>query len=106
MLMEIVELAGTVVVCDHCGRRALSRVQVRPGQGGGDFHDCPALGILAPLVPEGTRAKVEKVEREDYAGKEHLTLDADGRPIMSVITTRDDGQDCAVFAPLAKVTIE
>jgi hypothetical protein len=66
------------------------------------FHACPGLrGITAPMVPAGTKAKVEAREREDYIGKEMVTLDESRRPIMSVITTRDDGQDVAVLAPTA-----
>ena len=66
------------------------------------FHNCPALaGLSAPMVPAGTRAKVTAHEREDYVGNEDVQLDGNGRPIMSVVTTRDDGQDVAVYAPTA-----
>jgi len=72
------------------------------------YHQCPGLkGILAPYVLDGTRCKVEAVERGDYAGTERgLCYDADRRLIMSVVTTRDDGQDCAVFAPVATASQE
>ena len=53
------------------------------------------------MVPAGTRCKVEAVEREDYVGKERVQTDANGRPVMSVVTVRDDGQDVAVLAPTA-----
>jgi hypothetical protein len=70
------------------------------------FHPCPRLGgISAPFVPVGTKAKVEARVREDYVGEEHLTYDESGRPVMSVVTTRDDGQDTAVFAPTARVRL-
>ncbi len=94
------------MVCTHCGHRALpQQVGLRPGDGAAQFHECPALGILAPLLPEGLSAKVEKREREDYEGTDHgaLRLDSDGRPIANIQTIRDDGEDCVVFAPLAKV---
>lgn len=67
------------------------------------FHTCPALrGLTAPMLPAGTSAKVELREREDYVGKERVQLDPQkGRPVMSVVTTRDDGQDVVVFAPTA-----
>jgi hypothetical protein len=66
------------------------------------FHNCRGLkGLSAPFVPAGTRCKVEAVEREDYIGKEVVTLDGDNRPIMRVETTRDDGNDVAVFAACA-----
>jgi hypothetical protein len=57
------------------------------------------------MLPAGTRAKVEIVEREDYVGKEKVQLDPElGRPVMAVKTTRDDGQDVIVFAPTATGT--
>lgn len=66
------------------------------------FHACRGLkGLTAPYVPAGTHCKVEAVEREDYIKKEHVTLDGENRPIMRVETTRDDGNDVAVFAPCA-----
>ena len=67
------------------------------------FHNCPGLsGILAPYVRAGTRAKVEVVTRDDYvAGEKGLRYDESGRPVMSVVTTRDDGQDCTVFPGIA-----
>ena len=70
------------------------------------FHICPALrGLTAPMVPQGTNAKVELREREDYVNGENVQLDPEkGRPVMSVVTTRDDGQDVAVFAPTATAT--
>ena len=62
------------------------------------FHNCPGLsGLLAPYVRAGTRAKVEAVERGDYVAGEKGLRYAGGRPVMSVVTTRDDGQDCTVF---------
>jgi hypothetical protein len=66
------------------------------------FHTCAGLrGLTAPFVVEGTACKVEAHEREDYVGDELVQTDANGRPVMSVVTTRDDGQDCIVFAPTA-----
>lgn len=66
------------------------------------MHACRGLkGLTAPMVPAGTRCKVEAKEREEYVGKENLTYDGDGRPIMAVETTREDGNDIAVFAPCA-----
>jgi hypothetical protein len=71
------------------------------------FHSCRGLkGLTAPFVLAGTKAKVETREREDYIGTENVTTDGDERPIMAVITTRDDGQDCAVMAPSATTSGE
>jgi hypothetical protein len=71
------------------------------------YHNCPGLrGILAPYVEEGTRCNVRALGREDYVGPEQgLRADADGRPVMSVITERWDGSnDCAVFPGTASAT--
>ena len=71
------------------------------------FHTCPGLrGLTAPMLPVGTKAKVEVVEREDYVGTERVQLDPErGRPVMAVVTTRDDGQDVAVFASTATARV-
>ena len=53
------------------------------------------------MVPAGTNCKIEAVEREDYVNGEQIQTDGEGRPVMSVVTTRDDGQDCTVYAPTA-----
>lgn len=69
------------------------------------FHSCAGLwGLTAPMVPIGTRAKVTLVEREDYIGDEDVRLHR-GRPIMSIITEREDGNDAIVFAPTAHAHI-
>lgn len=67
------------------------------------FHTCPKLrGLTAPMLPAGVKAKVELKEREDYVNGEQVQLDPElGRPVQSVITTRDNGQDTTVFAPAA-----
>ena len=69
------------------------------------FHACPKLGITAPMVKSGTKAKVVAVEREDYVRSEKGLVYRDGRPIMAVVTTRDDGEDRAVFAPTASARV-
>lgn len=85
--------------CPNCGCEDVT-FEVRPHT---RFHTCHALrGLTAPLLPKGTKAKVELREREDYVGNEMVQLDPElGRPVMSVVTTRDDGQDAIVFAPTA-----
>lgn len=90
--------------CPNCGLRDQTR-EARPHT---RYHTCPKLrGLTAPMLPAGTRAKVELREREDYVGREHVQLDPErGRPVMSIVTTRDNGQDCMVFAPLATATAE
>lgn len=66
------------------------------------MHNCAGLaGLLVPMVQEGQRVKIEAVEREDYIGNERVQFDGNGRPIMSAVITRDDGQDAVVYAPHA-----
>ncbi|MFD8226839.1 hypothetical protein ACFV16_22005 [Streptomyces massasporeus] len=86
-------------VCPNCDHAEVT--------GGADnrFHPCPGLaGLLAPMVLEGTRVSVRAVLREDYVGREDVRYDGDGRPVMAVVTERDDGMDRVVFAPAARVT--
>lgn len=86
--------------CPNCTMTA--QTYLPPGAVASKFHACAGLkGITAPMVPAGTRAKVEAVERGDYTNGEQLTYDGEGRPVMAVEVTRDDGTDRAVFAPLA-----
>lgn len=84
--------------CPNCGKTDRTqevRVHSR-------FHPCPKLaGMSAPMLPVGTKAKVFAREREDYVGNDLVQRDENGRPIMSVVTVRDDGQDAIVFAPTA-----
>jgi hypothetical protein len=92
--------------CPNCPLESVS-VQQAPKVGGGSarFHPCPGLaGIMAPMIEVGVRCKVVAVEREDYLGSEVVRTDANGRPVMSVVTVRDNGQDCIAFAPTAVAT--
>jgi len=71
------------------------------------FHRCRELrGLNAPLVPEGTRCRVVAVDRDDYVGDELVQRDGDGRPVMAIRTVRDDGEDCVVLAPSARVSAD
>ena len=64
------------------------------------FHSCRGLfGLTTPLVQQGTKCKVTANEREDYINGEDVQLDGRGRPVMNVITEREDGTDCTVYAP-------
>lgn len=86
--------------CPKCSATHVSH-EARPHT---PFHPCRGLaGLMAPFVPAGTRCKVEANEREDYIGKDLVQVDGNGRPIMNVTITRDDGQDCAVYAPTATI---
>lgn len=71
------------------------------------FHPCAGLaGLLAPMVLEGVRCRVRAVVREDYVGGEDVRYDGEGRPVAAVVTTREDGEDCVVYAPTAHVREE
>lgn len=68
------------------------------------MHNCRGLaGLSVPMVPAGTKCKMEAHLREDYIGSEIVQTDSDGRPVMSVTTTREEGEDCTVYAPVAVV---
>lgn len=87
-------------VCPNCSFTDVTHLPDDPPAS--RFHPCQGLkGLTAPMVQEGVDAKVEAVERGDYANGERVQIDGDGRPVMAVETTRDDGTDRAVFAPLA-----
>jgi hypothetical protein len=84
--------------CSHCNQTDVTR-EVEPHT---RFHHCAGLGITAPMVPEGSRARVVANEREDYVGTEDVRLDDAGRPVMSISTEYPDGRnDLVVFAPTA-----
>lgn len=84
--------------CPNCDLTEVTR-EARPHS---RFHACRGLkGLTAPMVPAGTKCKVEAVERGDYVGRDLVQTDGEGRPVMSVVTTRDDGNDVAVYAPCA-----
>ena len=87
--------------CPNCTETAVTH-ETRPHT---RFHVCRGLrGLVAPMVEAGIACKVEAVERGDYVGREQVQTDGEGRPVMSVVTTRDDGTDCAVLAPTAVAT--
>lgn len=70
------------------------------------FHTCRGLaGLNAPMVPAGTKCKVVANEREDWVGGEVVQTDGNGRPVMNVEITRDDGTDLAVYAPCATASL-
>lgn len=84
--------------CPNCDQTDVTR-EARPHA---RMHTCKGLkNMSAPFVPAGTRCKVFAREREDYLNGDLVTRDGAGRPIMSVVTVRDDGQDAVVFAPSA-----
>lgn len=78
------------------------------------YHTCAGLhGLSAPMVEHVSerrskddvrrRVQVKAKAREDYIGKEKgVQFDENGRPVMSIVTTREDGNDVVVLAPTAE----
>jgi hypothetical protein len=86
--------------CPNCG--LTERTEKLPPTSS-RFHTCPGLHMLtAPLLRANVRAKVEAVEREDYLNGDMQATGDDGKPYMSVLTTRDEGQDVVANAGLAR----
>ena len=56
--------------------------------------------LAVPMVQKGVKSKIEVREREDYVNDETVFTDERGRPVMSIVTTRDEGMDTRVFAPV------
>jgi hypothetical protein len=85
--------------CPACGKQDVTH-EPRPHS---RFHICPRMrGLTTPMLPAGVKGKLEIREREDYVGAERVRLDPElGRPVASIVTTRDNGQDCTVFVPTA-----
>lgn len=94
----ILEPPVTRWICKFCNFRDVTkeaRAHTR-------MHDCPGMGGLStPMVDEALNVKVEVNEREDFVANEVVQLDGEGRPIMSIKTIRDDGEDCVIYAPAA-----
>ena len=89
-------------VCPNCTD---TRITHRPATDV-PFHPCKGLnGLSTPMVIDGVNCKVEAHERQDYINGEIVQTDKMGRPIMNVITTRDEGQDCVVYAPAATIGV-
>lgn len=84
--------------CPNCDQVDVTR-QASPHT---RMHICPgARGMTVPFVPAGIRARVSLRDREDYVSTEMVQVDEDGRPVMSAVVTRDDGEDVVVYAPCA-----
>lgn len=100
-----VDLAGRLprrrFGCPNCA----AAVATPAGEARTPLHPCPGMaGLVVPMVPAGVRAEHRVRLREDYVGGEMVARDGEGRVVMSVVTTRDDGEDCTVYAPCAMLT--
>ena len=90
--------------CPNCDFTDVTHTVCGPGEVASRFHPCRGLrGISAPMVPAGTRCKVEQIDREDYVGTEKVQIDGEGKPLMAVEVTRDEGTDRAVYVPCIEV---
>jgi len=67
----------------------------------------PAVPTVSPCRSsrKASAAKWKSTNGDDYVGDELVTVDGHGRPVMNVVTTRDDGNDLAVFAPCARADL-
>jgi hypothetical protein len=72
------------------------------------YHTCPKMRFLsAPMVRQGTAAKLVVHEREAYIGKELVQYDPEQhRPLVSLETVRDNGNDLIVYAPTATASVD
>lgn len=85
-------------ICNHCDFTDVTNDPTPHSR----MHRCRGLkGMNVPMVPDGTKAKIETAEREDYINGDLVTTNTDGRPIAAAYITRDDGQDCVIYAPCA-----
>lgn len=99
MREHILEIPVTNWICQLCGKRDATR----EAQAHTRMHACPAMGgLTAPMYDIRLNHKTEVTEREDYIGSEAVQM-ANGRPVMNIKTTRDDGEDIVVFAPMSKM---
>jgi hypothetical protein len=86
----------------HCPNCHVTDVTAPLPPGQSRYHPCAGLhGLSAPLIRDGTRAKVEAHEREDYLNGDQQQRGDDGKVYMNVEVTRDEGTDVTVFAGLA-----
>ncbi len=70
------------------------------------YHRCPGMrGLSTPFTEAGVRVKVVAHDREDYVGQDIPQKDQNGRPVMSITVTRDDGEDVYVLAPTSVASL-
>lgn len=98
MAVPLLEPPVTRWHCPSCGLTDVTR----DAQPHSRMHPCAGMaGLTVPMVPAGVAAEHRARDREDYVGREIVQTDDNGRPVMSVTTTRDDGEDLTVYAPTA-----
>lgn len=102
--MTVILSGETCWECPNCDTQDVC--SVKPGQS--RMHDCPGLkGLTAPMVPAGTKCKVETTAWEDYVKYDFAVRKGDdGKPVSAVNITRDDGNDVVVFPAAAVAKME
>lgn len=89
--------------CPECSRQHITKVS-EPHT---PLHQCASLrGAWVPFVEEGIKARFRVNYREDYLRTDTATVDGEGKPIQSINTQRDDGEDCTIFAPSINLVIK
>ena len=85
-----------------CPRCTLTSVTERAGLHV-EMHTCAGLrGVWAPMFERGERGHLVVVERDDYAGRDKVTM-FDGRPVMRVEKWVGGHQrDVTIFLPSAQ----
>jgi hypothetical protein len=85
--------------CPSCHLTDQTLGKVHPNR----MHPCPKMhGLTTPMLLEGVKGKHVQNDPEGYVGDELVQHDDRGRPVMNIVTVRDEGQDCTVYAPTAR----
>jgi hypothetical protein len=102
--MTVILSGETHWECPNCDTQDVC--SVKPGQV--RMHNCPGLkGLTAPLVPAGTKCKVETTAWEDYVRHDFaVRKDEEGKPVSAINITREDGNDVIVFPSAAVAKME
>lgn len=90
--------------CPYC---TVMTVTERPGLHV-EFHHCRGMaGLWAPMFERGERGHLVVTEREDYQGRDKVTRNADGRPIMRAEKlVGNDQRAVVVYAPAGQRRLE
>ena len=100
--IRILEPKITRWYCPSCHREDRTKIAAPHSH----YHQCSKLrGAWVPFVEEGIKAGIKVNRRGDYVGTDLVTTDGEGNPVMSVTTERNDGEDCAIFAPCATAKV-
>ena len=92
--------------CPNCTLTAVTHYPA--GMVAAEYHPCRGLrGLNAPMIPDGTDAKVEAVQWGDMLHGERVQRDGEGRPTSFIRTERADGSnDVVALAPTARIVLD